>query len=187
MLGCGYKALRCRFALWGMALGIYKRQLYWAGQHMGCDPVRCRWCEWAVSAMHMCGLSRPRAPPSSTSPPVFFPKTYIYETEYAGEGSSHCGFAAGDLVCTAARTVACWPCSGRVECGSVLRVCWCGGETLVGQVCCVTHQGATCVCSLMEAAQCSVYAAAAQPQSHCAGTAPLPPSTILLPSSPPQS
>ena len=90
MLGCGYKALRCRFALWGMALGIYKRQLYWAGQHMGCDPVRCRWCEWAVSAMHMCGLSRPRAPPSSTSPPVFFPKTYIYETEYAGEGSSHC-------------------------------------------------------------------------------------------------
>ena len=78
------------------------------------------------------------------------------------------GFAAGDLVCTAARTVACWPCSGRVECGSVLSVCWCGGETLVGQVCCVTHQGATCVCSLMKAAQCSVYAAAAQPQSHCA-------------------
>ena len=36
------------------------------------------------------------------------------------------GFAAGDLVCTAACAVACWPCSGRVECRSVLSVCWCG-------------------------------------------------------------
>ena len=66
------------------------------------------------------------------------------------------GFAAGDLVCTAACAVACWPCSGRVECRSVLSVCWCGvGGEYQGWRggLCVTHQGAKCVCSLMDAAR----------------------------------
>ena len=118
MLACGCKALHCRFALWQMALGISKRRLYWAGLALGCAPVRCRWCEWAASAMHYEWLSATSPDAFVDIATAFFPKTYIYESECAAGGSSHCvGKRANGPIC-----------------GSPT-----AGGSMVGQ--CVHHQG----------------------------------------------